>query len=650
MRRRWIVLGVLAAVAAAGAVRFRGWAYEHARAVTGVEPAEFPKCTSCHSILGAKSAPTFDRGDLHPAPWDVVASPDGLRAWVTCGPICRVAEIDVGRRLLARFVNVGGEPGGVAVSPDGRTLAVSLQDQDVVVLADTATGTTTARVPVGLEPRGLAFTADGARLFVANAGSSNVSVVDVAARAAVRAIPAGREPFRVGRSPDGSTIAVISRMATVARPETPPTTELTLLDATGAVKRRVAIPSLHLSEGVAFTADSRRVLVPGLRVRNLLPIAQVARGWVTSGSLASVDVATGEIALLPLGTVNRPFSDPSGIAVTADGTRAVVASTSSDVVAAVDLEAATRRTAECAPSAAEPFALAREWLAGCVRLGQGPTGVAAAAGLLIVAERFDDTVAILSARDLSLVARIPLGSPAEDDAVHRGERTFHDASFAFQGAFSCRSCHAEGHTDGLAYDFDIDGVGRDFLLNRSLQGIQGTAPFKWAGTNPTLQRQCGPRFAMVLTRADPMPDARLDDLVAYLESLPPPRPAPVGDDVVKASRTSAVERGREIYFRTKTKKGATIPPESRCVTCHPEPYYTNRQLADVGTKSAADQRSAFDVPHLRGVGRKAPYLHDGRARTLEEIWTAPGVEDQHGQVTDLNKSDLNDLVEFLRSL
>ncbi len=70
----------------------------------------------------------------------------------------------------------------------------------------------------------------------------------------------------------------------------------------------------------------------------------------------------------------------------------------------------------------------------------------------------------------------------------------------------------------------------------------------------------------------------------------------------------------------------------------------------MGTRSETDGTGEFDVPHLTGIASKAPYLHDGRARTLEEIWTLPGVGDQHGVVTDLNKAELNDLVEYLKGL
>ena len=250
---------------------------------------------------------------------------------------------------------------------------------------------------------------------------------------------------------------------------------------------------------------------------------------------------------------------------------------------------------------------------------------------------------------------MPLGCtsisrPKRDrNSIRRGDAVFHDASYAFQGAFSCRSCHPEGHTDGLTYDFDIDGVGRNVVLNRSLRGVAGTAPFKWIGLNPSLNRQCGARFAMVLTRADVFPDDKLEDLVAFLQSLPPPRADPSAGQIAALS-TGAVENGRRIFERDQGKDGSEIPLLGRCNTCHSGRHYTNLQKADVGTQGPYDNHTEFDVPHLTGIGSKAPYLHDGRASTLEEIWTLRGVGDQHGVVSDLNKAELNDLVEFLKGL
>ncbi len=647
------VVVVLALGGVAALVLGRTLAMRHVRKVTGREPLGMPSCLDCHRGGGPA---TFKREKARPKPVDLAADPRGRLVYAATGAYRRVGVIDAEAGVLLRWIEVPGEASGVAVSPSGERIAVSLSDRRSVVLVDAATDRVGAEIPVGLEPAGLAFAADGALLFVANSGSGTVSVVDVAAAAERFSVPAGRDPYRVAASRDGARVAVAARMASVGRPQETPSSEVTLLDGrTGRVERRVALPSCHLAEGVAFTPDGARVIVPVLRVRNLLPITQVARGWVMSSALASIDTATGAVALLPLQTTNRMFPDPAGVAVTADGKAAFVAASGANQVARVDLAAALAQESACLPDDLERFALAREWMRERTGVLAMPGDVEivgdGASARVAVAERLGDSVALLAATDGALLTRVALGPPEEADAPRRGIGVFNSAAFAFQGAFSCRSCHPDGNTDGLTYDFEIDGLGRDVVLNRSLQGVKGTAPFKWNGANATLERQCGMRFATVLTRADPIEGEPLEDLVAYLESLPPPSP-PAGADPVQASasRTTAIERGRAFFFRAETKKGRPIAAGNQCVTCHPPPHFTSLERADVATGTAFDSTTSFDVPHLTGVGRKAPFLHDGRALTLEEIWTAPGVEDLHGQVTDLNKNELNDLVEFLRSL
>jgi cytochrome c peroxidase len=56
------------------------------------------------------------------------------------------------------------------------------------------------------------------------------------------------------------------------------------------------------------------------------------------------------------------------------------------------------------------------------------------------------------------------------------------------------------------------------------------------------------------------------------------------------------------------------------------------------------------VPQLNNVYESAPYLHDGKAATLEEIWTKYNDHDEHGVANDMRKDQLNDLVEYLKSI
>ncbi len=644
-RRRTAAVVVLGVLVAAGAGLYHVGTL-HVRRITG-DPGATPNCLRCHGPA-ASGEVERPQGAVHADPSALAASPDGRLVYVACPPAGRIAVVDVEARSLARRVPHAGRPRGVGVSPDGRTLAVSLAGRDAVALLDAGSLERRAEVAVGVEPAGLSFDAAGDALFVANARSSDVSVVDVAAARETHRLAAGREPWAVVRSPDGRLVAVVSRMSEIGSPDRTPRSEVTLIDAVRrVVARRVPLDSCHLAEGADFTADSSRLLVPALRVRNLLPISQVARGWVMSSVLAVVRVASGDVAMLPLDSAGDCLPDPTSVRVAGD--RAFVAAGGSDEVAVLDLAAALAHEPDAAPNAPERLSISRTYVTGRFAVGAHPRSLAVGTGgVLAVAERLDDAVSLHEAGG-ALLAQVAIGPKVPDDSIRRGDRVFHDARYAFQSSFSCRSCHPDCHTDGLTYDFDVDGVGRNIVLNRSLRGLKGTEPFKWNGLNPDIRTQCGPRFAKVLTRADPFPDDRLADLVEFLESLPPPPPDP-RTGVAWGGDGRAAERGRAIFERTARRDGTPIPPESRCTTCHAPPHYTNHMKADVGTRTPRDDGGAFDVPHLTGIGSKAPYLHDGRARTLEEIWTAPGVGDSHGVMTDLNKADLNDLVEFLRGL
>ncbi len=93
-----------------------------------------------------------------------------------------------------------------------------------------------------------------------------------------------------------------------------------------------------------------------------------------------------------------------------------------------------------------------------------------------------------------------------------------------------------------------------------------------------------------------------------------------------------------------------MPDEDRCDFCHAgEKFFDGRQF-DVGTRGKRDSKAQFDTAHLVNIFESPPYLHDGRAPTLEEIWTVHNLSDKHGVSSDWTKRQLNDLVEYLKSL
>jgi YVTN family beta-propeller protein len=612
-------------------------------------------CLNCHLV----STNRLEWARLRPhyaSPAGLAVSSNGKSLFIALDDKDEVVEADLASKSVIRRTKVSGAPFGLALDTQGQHLFVACRATDRISVLDTATLREVGAVPVGMGPVAIAFarTKAGDRLVVANSMSDDISVLSVSPLQELSRLEAGREPYSVAITPDGARALVANRMVGLASVRRTPTSEVTVVDLTNArAVRREPLESAHLSEGICTVASRSWALAPFVKVRNQVPITQVAKGWVMSSGLGIVDLMSGGVFQLPLDEANDYFADPSGITVDASGKRAFVASGGSDVVTVLDLDRMAAWLAKADPNTTKQaiydLSLSPEYLVARVPTRRNPRQLALGLDgqVLCVAERLADSILLVDTQTLRASGRIELGDGSgNDDAIRRGERVFTSAAYTFQHQFSCRSCHPDGHVDGINYDFDGDGIGDNLLDNRSLMGVAGTGPFKWNGKNPTLEVQCGPRFAKVLMRTDPIPPDALRDLTTFIKSLPPSRVGHSADGRL----TPAQERGRAIFFATRTPDGKPIPRERRCNTCHRPPLYTLRLPFNVGTKGPLDTTEAFDTPHLLGIAASAPYLHDGRAQSLEELWTLYNTNDLHGVSSYMNKIQLNDLVQFLKTL
>jgi len=654
MRKSNFVIVVLISLLALGGLTWGGhaWSVAHVQRWSGRQGLGFVGCNHCH--LSIESMPWAQPRPHHPAPAGLAVSPDGLRLYIALDDVDEVVEVDVVSRNVIRRLKLEGAPFGLALDGKGERLYVTCRDGDRVVALDTKSFNEVESIEVGEAPVAIAFctTKAGDRLVVANSISDNISVLAVAPFRELARPLAGREPYSVAVAQNGSVAFVASRLAVPETHLTVPDSELTLLDpAQGRILLRKPLESAHLAEGTTTVPGRPWSLTPLVKVRNLVPITQVANGWVMSSGLAVCD-DQGNIVQMPLDEAHNYFADPSGIAVDAAGKHAYVASGGGDVVSVVDLDRLAAWLAEADANAKreaiEDLSLSMEYVLARIPTGRNPRHLTLSSDgrTLFVAERLDDTVLMVDTATLQPMGRIVLGDGGLSDPIRRGERVFTTAAHTFQGQFSCRSCHPDGHVDGLSYDFDGDGIGDNLLDNRSLQGLANTAPFKWNGKNPNLEIQCGVRFARVLMRTDAIPADELKDLTVFLNSQPPPR----WERKRGQPLTRLQERGRKIFFATTTSEGEPIPRERQCNTCHRPPLFTNRLPSAIGTQGARDTTDLFDTPHLLGVAQTAPYLHDGRAKSLEELWTIYQTNDLHGVSSYMNKHQLNELVEYLKTL
>jgi cytochrome c peroxidase len=138
------------------------------------------------------------------------------------------------------------------------------------------------------------------------------------------------------------------------------------------------------------------------------------------------------------------------------------------------------------------------------------------------------------------------------------------------------------------------------------------------------------------------------------------------------SKYDQVMRGQPgIQLTEQENKGYLLFKEN-CASCHAEPLFTNQSfqnnglapdslLQDIGrmkvTRKSSDSLK-FKVPTLRNIERSAPYMHDGRYRSLQmvlfhyssDIHSSPTLSPQLRNGINLSEDDKRNLIAFLKTL
>jgi cytochrome c peroxidase len=293
---------------------------------------------------------------------------------------------------------------------------------------------------------------------------------------------------------------------------------------------------------------------------------------------------------------------------------------------------------------------------------------------------------------------IPPDNPPTAETIALGRRLFYDTRLSRDNSVSCASCH------NPKYDF-ADGMS----LSKGMGGQTGVRnaptvmnaaylPFQfWDGRSISLEQQAGSPMANPVEM-----DQAHDVSVSKLEADPEYR-----DMFVKAFgpgtiTISQVEKSLASFERTLLsgnsafdryefggdKKALTPsqirgldifrdPHKGNCAACHTisEKYalFTDGKFHNIGegvgddgtfsdvgryheTRIATDT-GAFMTPTLRNIANTAPYMHDGKVKTLKAVvdFYAGGGNsnpylDKEIRSIQLTGQDRSDLVEFLKSL
>lgn len=522
------------------------------------------------------------------------------------------------------------EPGRVVEGAAG-SVHVALRRGGAVVTIDLATKKMHRR-PVCPAPRGLAYDASTDMLHVACAGGELVTLSwDVAA-------PPVRELRLDG---DLRDVVVEGDSLLVSRFRS---AELLVVAKDGTVVERIR-PLAYIPGALYDGANDTREFAPAVAWRMVpLPGGGVAmvhqRALVTpiepagAGSYYSTDcrqsvIHTAVTVTRPLPSEGHP-SDlvlsrhgvggigvgvlPVDIAVSPDGLSVAILQAGSRDLVVTPLETLEREDGieRCAlaPDQDRPFI--------------GPSGEPIAvsyfgANKLLVQLREPPGILKVSALDGVKFGMIELP----------GESRLDDAHALFHGnrggalSVTCASCHPEGHEDGRVWNFLPVGPRRTQSLSG---GVLATMPFHWDGDLGYFTGFMEEVF--VKRMGGSLPDGEhLDAFAAWLDTikaLPRSKPADEG----------AVARGEALFN----------DPTLACATCHSGETLTNNQTVDVGTGKP------FQVPSLRGLAARAPYMHDGCAATLHDRFGPCGGGDRHGVTSALAPAQIDDLVAYLETL
>ncbi|MBX7096322.1 MAG: cytochrome-c peroxidase [Myxococcaceae bacterium] len=549
----------------------------------------------------------------------LISAGGGRFAVVTDADLDRVWVVDLAQGSIRNKVQLpsGSAPGRLVEDAHG-AVWVALRGTGQLAKVSPSSGTVGATIDVCPEPRGLSLASNGDVLVACSSGEfARVSTAGVAVQ------QVGLELRDVLETPAGLT-GVTFRTAQVVS-----------LGSDGAVTRTVAPPTVGLPPAQGVQAAMvpkvawRAVAAPGGRVviahqRHVegpiaaiqLPAAPPSPAYY--GNTCSSAVVRSALTVIGAdgvaGSIELGGALPVDLAISPDGEQVAVAIAGTGAVAVLPLSSVAGVSGGVC-GARNPFPF------------RGDDALVDAVaytpqGRLLVHSREPNRVEILPPSGSGEApTRILLNEATPKDP---GALLFHTApSGSSSGVpIACASCHPEAREDGHAWTF--------FSTPMRTQTVAGdvtaTAPFHWKGTLNTLDALLGDTFVTRMGREHP-DAATVKALSEWLARIPEPRVARADD--------ALVARGDVLFHQA----------EVGCAGCHSGQSLTNNQTLDVGTGGS------FQVPSLRGVAGRGPWMHDGCATTLRERFTRTDCGGTaHGNVDGLGPGDLDALLAYLTTL
>ncbi|QDT41625.1 Lactonase, 7-bladed beta-propeller [Gimesia alba] len=546
-----------------------------------------------------------------------------------------VTIVDLASNKKQSEIKVGKHPEGVTFLGKSHQLATAVYDEDIVVFLDADSGKITGQTEVFDEPYGVASSSDGSKIFVTLDYPGRIVEIDTHNHKVNREFSSGSHLRGIAISNDDQSLFTTEYYTALVRQidvASGKTTDEWPGGSTDNLSRQI---TLHPRRAKAYLPHIRSRITVAHGAGSIFPIVSI------------VDTKPGEgkrRRKIPMDSFRgaRVTCNPWDTAITPDGKTFFVVFAGTDELYVCNVIDDDYRELTFRSS---------------LRLGHNPRAVRVApdGNTFYVYNSLDFNVVAYDTQTLRPRAIIDVTENPLDEEILLGKRLFYTALQPMTSRLwiSCASCHPDGQSDGRTWH-NPEGLRN----TQSLAGMAWTHPIHWSADRDEVQdfehTIRGPLMqgsGLVRGKINPSLDApnkglsrALDAMAAYSNTheftLSP---------YAKKGLSPAAKRGRELFFSKQTK----------CASCHSGPFLTDSVPSakivrhDVGTSvdnPGEKMGPAYDTPTLLGIYRTAPYLHHGKAKTLEEVFTIYNHDDQHGNTSQLSKQELADLVEFLKAL
>jgi DNA-binding beta-propeller fold protein YncE len=643
----------------------------HAFATPGVYTVQGQARSQTGEIAGATATLVVQRAGAGVARRStaLLRHPVRNEVWVTNPDHGSVAAIDAATLARLGEVATGAHPASLAVAANGH-LWVANRDADTLQRIDPATRTVVQSVPLdyGDRPVALLTSPDGATGYVALAGPGQVRRFDAASGTLGPALDVGPTPAALALAADGSALYVARLVSAgntgevrrIALPAFAAASVVTLPQDTGTADSGTAARGLPNYLGsLALSGDGAQLWYGGKK-------DNIARGRFREATdlsfetsmralIGRIDTAAGSETVAQrrdldnLGRVSALLLAPGDAVLFAafENNRRVVA-----------LDPWDRSVLAEAEVGFAPQALALDPASGRLFVQNFLSRQVQALDAAALLAQGSGTLASLGS--VASSASEPLSAQ-----VLAGKRTFYDAAdprMGQDGYFSCAMCHLDGRDDGRTWDFTQLGEGlRNTTSLRGAAGL-GHGLVHWSANFDEIQDFEIPirnlfgglgfmddvdfaarAAALGLPKAGR--SAPLDALAAYVGSL--------------ASVDRSPHRAADGSLTADGVAGRALFLQLGCQRCHAGAAFTDSPQGyrhDLGTLVPSSGTRlggpllALDTPSLRGVAGTPPYLHDGRAATLEAVFEQHNATGRHGDTASLAPMQFAQLMAFLRQI